>query len=130
MKIFFKLSLLAGVFVLTSCASLRQVNFPPPEEVFITTGDGDISKPYKPVGHLIYTRRGFRLGFLPLFGLIPFADASAEKAVNEIIAQEARAMGGDAVINLDIKWIPPSDGILGLGANGGALFIQGTVIKR
>ncbi len=130
MRVLRKLTLLCGLSLLTSCASLRQVNFPPPEEVFITTGDGDITKPYKPIGQLLYTKRGFRLGFLPLFGLIPIAEASAENAVNEIIAQEARAMGGDAVINLDIKWIPPSDGILGLGANGGAVFIQGTVIKR
>jgi len=130
MRILFKRSLLSCLFLLAGCASLRQVNFPPSEEVFITTGDGDITKPYKPVGHLIYTKRGFRLGFLPLIGLIPISDASAENAINEIIAKEARAMGGDAVINLDIKWTPPSDGILGLGANGGAVFIQGTVIKR
>ncbi len=130
MRVLCKLALLLSLALLTNCASLRQVNFPPPQEVFITTGDGDITKPYQPVGHLIYTKRGFRLGFLPLFGLIPFGDASAQTAVNDIIAKEARAMGGDAVINLDIKWIPPSDGILGLGANGGALFIQGTVIKR
>ena len=129
MQTLFKRAVLAGLLLLAGCASYQQVKFPPPEEVFITTGDGDITKPYEPVGHLIYAKTGFRLG-LPIIGLIPIADVVAENAINEIIAREARAMGGNAVINLDIRWTPPSSGLLGILAHGGAVFIQGTVIKR
>lgn len=129
MRTLLSIVLLCGFLLLSGCASFQQVKFPPPDEVFITTGDGDITKPYEPVGHLIYTKTGFRLG-LPIIGLIPIADVVAENAINEIIAREARAMGGNAVINLDIRWTPPSSGLLGFLAHGGAVFIQGTVIKR
>lgn len=33
------------VAVATSCTTMRQVKFPPSNELFITTGDGDITKP-------------------------------------------------------------------------------------
>lgn len=123
------LLLISCVLLITNCTTFKRVNFPPSQEVFITTGDGDITKPYKPIGHILYIKQGFRIG-LPLLGLIPIADASAEKAINDVIAKEARAMGGDAVINLDVQWTPPKSGILGFGAEGGALIVQGTVIKR
>lgn len=111
------------------CATLQRIPFQKSDEIFITTGDGDAVKSYQPIGHLMYTKQGFRLP-LPLLGFIPISDAVAGDAINEIVAERARAMGGDAVINLDIKWDPPSDGILGFGAKGGALAINGTVIKR
>jgi len=129
MRTLLRFSLLGVFLLLSGCASFQQVKFPPQDEVFITTGDGDITKPYEPIGQLIYAKKGVRIP-LPLIGLIPISDAVAGTAINEIIAKEARAMGGNAVINLDIKWTSPRNGLLGLGADGGAVFIQGTVIKR
>jgi len=118
-----------GALFFSGCATFKKISFPPKDEMFITTGDGDITQPYEPVGHLVYQKKGFRIPLF-LFGFIPISDALAEDAINAVIAEKARAMGGNAVINLKIEWNPPSDGILGFGANGGTLVINGTVIKQ
>jgi len=129
MKTYLIVSLSCCALFFAGCATFQRIPFTKSDEIFITTGDGDITKPYEPIGHLIYTKQGFRIP-LPLIGFIPISDALAGDAINEVIAEKARAMGGNAVINLDIKWDPPSDGIWGIGANGGALIINGTVIKQ
>lgn len=97
--------------------------------MFITTGDGDITQPYEPLGQMTYVKSGFRIP-LPLLGFIPISDALAEDAINGVIAEKARALGGNAVINLQIDWNPPQNGFLGLGATGGTLTINGTVVKQ
>jgi|GEM_PF-1819327 len=118
-----------GALFFSGCATFKKISFPPKDEMFITTGDGDITKPYEPVGHLVYQKKGFRIPIF-LFGFIPISDALAEDAINAVIAEKARAMGGNVVINLKIEWDPPNDGILGLFADGGTLVITGTVIKQ
>ena len=129
MRSFLFCVMLGAIVITTGCATFKRIDFPPSNEIFITTGDGDITKPYKPIGQLIYLKTGFRIG-APIIGLLPIADVSAEDAINEIIAREAKKMGGNAVINLDVQWLPPSNGVLGAGAHGGQLLIQGTVIQR
>ncbi len=129
MKTCSRIALACCALFFSGCATLQRIPFQKSEEIFITTGDGDAVKSYQPIGHLIYAKQGFRIP-LPLLGFIPISDAVAGDAINEIVAERARAMGGDAVIKLQIEWEPPSDGILGLGAKGGALTINGTVIKR
>lgn len=126
-----KLFLLLFVAVLfTSCGAYNEVaTFPPADEVFITSGDGDIQKPYTPVGQLIYARSGYRLG-LPILGLIPFNDVKPDKEIREAVVREIQAQGGDGLINMDITFEAPKNGILGLGAKGGVLFVTGTIIKR
>jgi len=127
MKTFLLVSCCALLF--SGCVTFKKIAFPQSDEMFITTGDGDITQPYEPIGQMTYVKSGFRIPF-PLLGFIPISDALAEDAINGIIAAKARAMGGNAVINLRIDWAPPSNGFLGLGANGGALVINGTVIKQ
>ncbi len=119
------------VLVMSGCATKYQsaTTFPSPDELFVTTGDGDIQKPYTPVGQLIYMRQGFRIP-LPLLGMIPIADVDPDTELRRAIYQEVRRMGGDAVINLKIDWMPPNDGILGLFATGGHITVYGTVINR
>jgi hypothetical protein len=103
--------------------------FPAADEVFITTGDGDIQKPYTPVGQLIYYHKGFRIGFL-LLGYIPIKDIDPDMELKTEIYQRVREMGGDALINMSISFLPPKNGILGFGATGGSITVYGTVIKR
>lgn len=121
-----------GILILSigsGCVTSQQVAFPPSREVFMTTGDGDIQKPYEPVGQLMYHEEGFRLGF-PIIGLIPIADVDPEVALQKGISDKVRTMGGDSVINLRMDWTPPANGFIGIGAKGGAITIYGTVIKR
>lgn len=128
MRCFIMVSMVAFLFV-SGCATSTQVTFPSSRSVFMTTGDGNIQKPYEPVGQLIYMKSGFRLP-LPILGLLPIADVDPDVALRKGITEKVRAMGGDAVINLHIDWKAPSGGFLGLFANGGSVVIYGTVIKR
>jgi hypothetical protein len=97
--------------------------------MFVTTGDGDIQKPYTPIGQLIYGRTGWRIP-LPILGLIPVADVDPAVELRDGILAEVKRMGGDGVINLKLDWTPARGGLLGLGATGGNIVIYGTVIKR
>ncbi len=113
-----------------SCTKIMSIaTFPAADEVFITTGDGDIQKPYTPVGQLIYYHKGFRIGFL-LLGYIPIKDIDPDMELKTEIYQKVREMGGDALINMSINFLPPKNGILGFGATGGSITVYGTVIKR
>ena len=108
--------------------SWRDLNYARKE--FITTGDGDIQKPYTPVGQVIYSKTG-NGGFLPLVKLfLPIVDPETE--INTVFLQMVRNMGGDGVINVSVNWIQPSSfftRLIGFGHNG-HVQIQGTVIKR
>lgn len=106
-----------------------KTTFPAPDDVFITSGDGDIQKPYTPVGQLIYMKTGWRIP-LPLLGLIPIDDVDPDTELKTEVFTKIREMGGDALINMLIHWQPPTNGILGLGASGGMITVYGTVIKR
>lgn len=120
----------ASLSLAQGCATSSQVNFPPSKQLFVTTGDGDIAKPYEPLGVLLYTEYGFRLSIIPILGLIPFHDVDPDVSLQRGISDRVRKMGGDGVINLNINWTPPSNGFLGLGAYGGHIAIYGTVIRR
>ncbi len=113
------------------CEYQSRLSFPNPNEVFMTTGDGDIQKPYTPIGQLFYVKQGFRLP-VPVLGLLPIADVVPDQELRGIIVREVKSMGGDGVINLGVAWTPPSGtlrNLVGLG-NGGAVIVTGTVIKR
>jgi hypothetical protein len=117
---------------MVSCSKyISQVTFPPSDEMFITSGDGDIQKPYTPVGQLIYIRSGFRLP-LPIFGMIPFKDIDPEYELRTEIPNRIKQMGGDGIINMSIAFNPakPRYYLLGALATGGRITIYGTVIKR
>ncbi|WP_156879180.1 hypothetical protein [Salinimicrobium xinjiangense] len=126
-----KLSILLLMTVFfVGCGAYNEVTtFPPSDEVFITSGDGDIQKPYTPVGQLIYARSGYRLG-LPILGLIPFNDVNPDRELREEVITEIKRQGGDGLINMQITFEAPKNGILGIGAKGGVLFVTGTIIKR
>lgn len=115
----------------TGCAATfsSALRFPSSNDMFVTTGDGDIQKPYTPVGQLIYSRAGMRIP-LPLLGMLPLDDVDPDVELRAGILAKVKEMGGDGVINLSTAWTPPSNGWLGLGASGGRITIYGTVIKR
>lgn len=115
--------------LVSSCAVMKKVHFPAADDIFMTTGDGDIQKPYTPVGQLLFYKTGFRIPF-PLLGLIPLADVDPDLTLKQDIYREVREMGGDAVINLRIDWTPASSGVLGMFAHGGRIAVYGTVIRR
>lgn len=116
--------------LLGSCTKFTSTaTFPAADEVFITTGDGDIQKPYTPVGQLIYFHQGFRIPFL-LLGYIPIADIDPDMELKTEIYRRVREMGGDALINMAISFNPPKSGFLGFFATGGSITVYGTVIKR
>lgn len=117
-------------FLLIGCGTQysTSVTFPPPDQLFITTGDGDIQKPYTPVGQIFYIKEGRRIG-LPLLGFIRIDDVDPAYEISANVARQARALGGNAIINLQIGWLPPHNGFFGLGASGGRVVIYGTVIE-
>lgn len=125
------LLMLTVITMLLGCAAIKeQVTFPASDDVFMTTGDGDIQKPYEPVGQLLYYDQGFRLSMIPLIGLIPFKTVDPDVALKQEIYKEVKKMGGDAVINLRIDWQPAKNGFLGFLSTGGTIVVYGTVIKR
>lgn len=124
--------LISGVIVITlflsSCAPIvSTAHFPSPDEIFITSGDGDIQKPYTPVGELIYMNSGFRVP-IPILCMIPIKDVDPDMELREGVYNQVRNMGGDALINMRIGWEPPKNYFL--FATGGNILITGTVIKR
>lgn len=131
MKTFSKIVLAIIAITTVSCGTTYKATttFPPADEVFITSGDGDIQKPYTPVGQLIYYKTGYRIG-LPLLGLIPINDVNPDKAIREEVVQEIKSRGGDGLINMSIHFEGPKNGALGFGARGGSIVIYGTIIKR
>ncbi len=123
--------LLALVAPLGACVSTHtsRVTFPSPDEMFITSGDGNIQKPYTPVGEIIHYKTGFRLP-APLLGMVPLADVDPDQEIRTTVLSKVREMGGDALINMRVNWTPPSNGFLGIGAKGGFIVVTGTAIKR
>jgi len=120
------------IFILGACAPAVHRStalFPPSEQIFLTSGDGDIQRPYTPVGQLIYLKQGFRIP-LPILGMLSIADIDPDYELRTEVLQEIRRLGGDAMINMEIRWEPPKNGLLGIGASGGHVAIYGTVITR
>lgn len=114
--------------MLNSCTTVMKATYPAADDVFITSGDGNIQKPYTPVGELYYKERGIRLLPIPLVSLIPIKDVDPDLAMKTKVKEEVRNMGGDALINTKVFFQPPR--FLVLWSTGGTLVIQGTVIKR
>jgi hypothetical protein len=131
MKTLKTVTLLIASFLLLSCGSLynETATFPPANEIFMTSGDGDIQKPYTPIGQLIYSKVGWRIG-VPLLGLIPIADVDPEKELRTAVINEIKKMGGDGLINMAITFEAAKPGLLGFQASGGKIFVTGTIIKR
>ncbi len=122
--------LMVVLVLLVGCSAMqKKVTFPASDDIFVTTGDGNIQKPYTPIGQLFYWDQGFRIP-APILGLIPFKDVDADVALKQAIYKEVRRMGGDGIINMSISWEPSSPGILGFMADGGSVAVYGTVIKR
>jgi hypothetical protein len=123
--------LLAAVVLttLSGCVYKSVSTFPEANQLFITSGDGDIQKPYTPIGQLIYRRDGYRIP-LPILGMLPIDDVDPDLLLRTEVFTEVRARGGDGLINMRMDWQPAKPGFLGLFASGGSLIITGTIIKR
>jgi uncharacterized protein YbjQ (UPF0145 family) len=76
-------------------------------EIFVTTGD--VKEPYTSLGIIQATRKGARV-----IGVIDVGSTDLQAGINDLVS-EARAMGGDAVINLKYEQsqITPGCSILG-----------------
>lgn len=121
--------LLALSILFVGCSGLRySATFPAADDVFITTGDGDIQKPYTPIGHIIFTEKGANIP-LPLLSLIPIKEVDPDLFLRQEVKNRVREMGGDALINLDLKYEPPTT-YLYLFRIPGSIQVTGTVIKR
>lgn len=125
--------LILFLFLLTfGCSAYREVIlFPPSDNVFITSGDGNIQKPYTPIGEFVYSDVGIRLP-LPILGLIPFKNLDPEVTLRTVVTQKIRESGGDGLINMKISFVRdnPSPFTLGMFSKPGYLYITGTIIKR
>lgn len=136
MKAKVKVNYLTLIFAIVVCLTFvgcsyrSSIEFPPANDLFVTTGDGDIQKPYTPIGQIIYYKASPAIG-IPLFNLfVPTTDPEVE--MNTGFMRMVREMGADAVINTSLDWKPPSSflsRLLGWG-HGGKVLIQGTAIKR
>ena len=130
MRIIKFLSIVVISLLLTNCTAYKEVaSFPDADDVFITSGDGDIQKPYTPIGQLLFLKAGARIP-LPLLGMIPINDVDPDTELREEIFTEIKKRGGDGLINMQINFEPPTNGFIGFGANGGNIFVTGTIIKR
>lgn len=80
---------------LTGCTAVTKATLPErgPRDVLVTTED--LHEPYESLGLIQVTRRG-AIGF----GFWDPAGTDLQTAVHEMLVPQARAMGGDAVINL------------------------------
>ncbi|KLT66903.1 hypothetical protein [Pedobacter sp. BMA] len=130
MKIKTLLMICAISIFLTSCAPYQQlVTFPPAKDVFITSGDGNIQKPYTPIGEFVYAESGYKIG-LPLIGLLNIKSVDAEEVLRQRVTTKIKESGGDGLINMKLNYTPSTNGILGLLAKPSTLYITGTIIKR
>lgn len=107
----------------------RTILFPPANEIFFTSGDGDIQKPYTPIGEYVYSVRGFRLP-LPIIGLIAFTRLDPERVLREKITPKIKEVGGDGMINMKILMVKDDPGFLGMFAKPGYIQVTGTIIRR
>ena len=129
------MSLLMVSCLCLSCAHSLSVKFPGNDFMFLTSGDGEVRKNVEKrtetTAEVIYWKRGFRIP-LPIFGLLPINDVNPEQSLRTFVQEAQKNKNADGVINMDIKYIPPSNPILaffGLG-HGGYIYIQGTAIKK
>lgn len=84
-----------SLFVLAGCTSVNTARLPQGQgrgDLYVTTGD--VKEPYTSLGILQATRRG-----AVVFGFIDPAGTDLQRGLEDLIP-EARAMGGDAIINL------------------------------
>lgn len=123
--------LISIVLIFTSCIATYQSRtiFPPADQLFITSGDGDIAKPYTPIGQFLYIKAGYRIPIF-LLGFIDTWDVDPDEVLKSEVYSKIREMGGDGLINMSISWEPPKTGFFGFGAKGGHIYITGTVINR
>lgn len=90
-----RLLALSLLVALTGCTAVSKATLPErgARDVFVTTED--LHEPYESLGLIQVTRRG-AIGF----GFWDPAGTDLQTAIHEMLIPQARAMGGDAVINL------------------------------
>jgi hypothetical protein len=84
------LALIFGLSLL-ACTAGHNTTLPPKSEIFVT--NGDIDEPYTPLGLVSGQSRGFQLLVVPI-------GPSLDEA-RDMMLEEARALGANAVINVD-----------------------------
>lgn len=80
---------LSVMFLVIGCASVQKAMLP--DDVFIT--NGDIEEPYTPIAAIQVAKIGFKF----INDLVP---ATLDDSLSKMLAEEARKVGADAVINV------------------------------
>jgi hypothetical protein len=116
-KLLFILS--AACFILSSCGAFQQtVTFPPAKDIFITSGDGNIQKPYTPIGEFVYADKGFNFLFIPV------KEVNPDLILRTAVTDKIRQAGGDGMINMRMNYVPKTF------LSAATIVVTGTIIKR
>jgi hypothetical protein len=81
-----------AILLLAGCAASDKAMLP--DDIWMTSGD--IATPYTPIAAIQVAKIGFRI----------FSDiepTSLDEAVNKMLAEEAKAVGANAVINMEFN---------------------------
>jgi len=106
-----RLAVAVGALALVGCTSINTAALPQGQgrgDIYVTTGD--VNEPYTSLGILQATRKG-----AVVFGFWDPAGTDLQRGLEDLVP-EARAMGGDAIINLRFEQTQynPAARILGL----------------
>jgi len=119
------------LFLTMGCGSTTtitsELNYPSPDELYMTSGDGNLDE-YEPVGQLSYTKIGYPGIGLPIicgFGLFRKEVSQPGQLLQNEVKERAQRMGGDAVLNLDVSYRPPTNAC----GFAGRVSVSGEVVK-
>ena len=129
--------LCVALLLMAGCTLNRthRVEYPPSTDLFVTSGDDPASesqKPYVPKGQFIHVAQEYYLPF-PLLGMfVKIGEAEPQYVFDHHIIPRVREMGGDALTNAKVSYIPPGpilSGLLGF-RSGGVTTVSGQAVKR
>ena len=136
-RLIFSLLAISVLFLFMGCASSTtyQVGYPAADELFITYGDdpgSESAKSYTPKGVFIHIETETYLPF-PILGIfVKFGNAEPQYVFDTIVIPQVRDMGGDALTNGLVTYIPESPWFMGLMGmrTGASTKVVGQVVKR
>ncbi len=125
MKKYIVIGVMALVLLGMGCAQITKANVP--SDIYMTTGDGIKNKDYKPLGVVYAVRAQITVSCLGLFPpYLPQVGPVIEKTLKDDIAKQAKEMGADGIINLEIGFLPAN--VYGLIVVT-YVYAQGTAVK-
>ncbi|MFH2000386.1 MAG: hypothetical protein ABIK28_11940 [Planctomycetota bacterium] len=101
--------LVSGLILLAGCSITRTIAYPPSDELFVTMGDdpgSESNKVYVPKGNIIHFSTESYIP-LPVLGLMTLGNADPQYVFEHKIVPEVTKMGGDAITNARVDFVPP-----------------------